>query len=166
MVGVRALVADMMSDLGRVVQSGIPERERRIRERFPRRMFGAGHRKDRGGVLRVRNFLAVWAAISVIWIAGAIYNIYQRVDEQAAMSVDVEHDLDAGLAPANCTGLCTANFNSTETSNRFDIASTYLRFGSVEMGECVFGPPAALLLVGLGALSALRRRRRRVVNLD
>jgi uncharacterized protein (TIGR03382 family) len=161
---VLALVADMMSDLGRLAQSGIPESGQRIQGRFRQRIFKVPRRAHSGRVLRFRKFLAVWAAVSAIWMAGAIYNIYQRVDEQAAMSADVEHDLDASLSPSSCSGLCTATFNAADAPDRLDIASTYLRFGSMEMGECVFGPPLALLLVGLGAFSALRRRRRSGIN--
>jgi hypothetical protein len=108
----------------------------------------------------LRTFLMVWAAISVLWIAGASYDIYQRIDEQADMSVDVERDLDQGLTPASCSGQCLSGGLAGALSDRFEIASTFFKFGSVEMGECVLGPPAALLLVGLGIFSAFRRRRR------
>jgi hypothetical protein len=130
--------------------------------------FARGHIDDgacasvrtyrRGGV-RLRYFLAFWLVVSSIWISAAIYNIYQRVDQQADMSMDVERDLDQGLSTASCTGRCITATQATPASNRFDIASTYLRFGSIEMAECVLGPPVALLLVGLGAFSVLRRKR-------
>jgi uncharacterized protein (TIGR03382 family) len=111
---------------------------------------------------KIRYFLAIWAMLSVAWISAAVYNIYQRVDEQADMSMDVEHDLDQGLTTVACAGKCLAGVQESPAFSRFEIASTFFRFGSVEMGECVFGPPVALLLIGLGALSVLRRRRRTI----
>jgi hypothetical protein len=114
----------------------------------------------RTGRLKIRYFLAIWAVLSVAWISASAYNIYQRVDEQADMSMDVEHDLDQGLTPVACTGKCLTGVPESPAFSRFEIASTFFRFGSVEMGECVFGPPVGLLLVGLGAISVLRRRRR------
>ncbi len=109
--------------------------------------------------LKIRYLLAIWAVLSVAWMSIAVYNIYQRVDEQADMSMDVEHDLDQSLTPAACAGKCLTGVQDSAISNRFEIASTFFRFGSVEMAECVFGPPAGLLIVGLGALSVFRRRR-------
>jgi hypothetical protein len=105
--------------------------------------------------------LVVWTVLSIVWIVGAVDNIYQRVNDQAAMSVDVERDLDQGLTAAACSRDCAGTIQPIAASNRFDIASTYLRFGSVEMGEWVFGPPIALLLIGLGAFSVSVRRGRR-----
>ncbi len=110
---------------------------------------------------RFRVFLVVWTVVSIAWVVGAVNNIYQRVNEQAAMSMDVERDLDQGLTSAACARDCAGTIQPAAASNRFDIASTYFRFGSMEMGEWVFGPPIALLLIGLGALSVSVRRGRR-----
>ncbi len=108
-----------------------------------------------------RSFFAIWTAISAVWLIAVAYDLYQRVSEQADMSRDVERDLDQGMVSVNCSGADCSAPADTSLENRFDIAGTYLRFGSVEMTECVFGPPIALLIVGSGVMIVLRRRRAR-----
>lgn len=105
-------------------------------------------------------FLAVWFVLSVIWGGGVAYNLYQQISIQADMSRDVERDLEQGFVTASCTGADCGGGSAVErTQNWSGIASTYLKFGSTDMMECAFGPPAILLVVGLGSLLALRRRR-------
>ena len=114
---------------------------------------------------RTRLLLAAWAALSVFWLAGAGYEIYQRVSLQAEMSRDVERDLDQGFVNASCVGAgCgTANAEVAHparlTENLTEILLTYIRFGSDEMVETVFGPPIVLLIAGIGAIVTIRRRR-------
>jgi hypothetical protein len=105
-------------------------------------------------------FLAAWFVLSVIWGGGVAYNLYQQISMQADMSRDVERDLEQGFVNASCTGADCGSGGAVErTQNWSGIASTYLKFGRADMMECAFGPPAILLVVGLGSLLALRRRR-------
>ena len=112
--------------------------------------------------LRTGWLLVIWAALSVLWISAVGYDLYQRVSIQAAMSRDVENDLDQGFKTASCVGATcesTAPQAVPQTQNWMGIASTYVRFGSDEMAESVFGPPAALLVIGLAGVFVMRRRR-------
>jgi len=95
-----------------------------------------------------------------MWGLAVGYDVCQRVSTQADMSRDVEHDLDQGFLAASCTGpQCGGNSaNAQRTQNWSRIASTYIKFGSDEMAASVLGPPAALLVIGLGAVFVLRRR--------
>jgi hypothetical protein len=112
--------------------------------------------------LRGRWLLALWLVLSLGWGMAVAYDLYQRVSMQADMSRDVEKDLDQGFTAASCAGAeCgKASAKAAQTWNWSGIASTYLRFGSDEMAIWTLGPPAALLIVGLGATLVLRRRRR------
>jgi hypothetical protein len=110
--------------------------------------------------LRVRWLLSIWAILSVMWGVAVGYDLCQRVSMQADMSRDVENDLDQGFVGASCTGAqCIGkSANAARTQNWSGIASTYIKFGSNEMAECILGPPLALLAIGLGAVFVLRRR--------
>jgi hypothetical protein len=110
--------------------------------------------------VKMRWFLATWFVLSVIWGGAVAYNVYQQISTQADMSRDVERDLDQGFVAASCTGADCGTGSAVErTQNWSGIASTYLKFGSTDMLECAFGPPAILLVIGMGSLVALRRRR-------
>jgi hypothetical protein len=113
--------------------------------------------------MRTRLLLALWVVLSLGWGAAVGYDLYQRVTMQADMSRDVESDLDSGFASANCVskdcGVVSAK--TAQTWNWSGIFSTYLKFGSDEMAEWALGPPAGLLLLGIGATLMLRRRRTR-----
>jgi hypothetical protein len=110
--------------------------------------------------LSARWTLSIWAVISVMWGMAVVYDVCQRVSTQANMSRDVENDLDQGFVTASCTGpQCSgSSANAQRTQNWSRIASTYIKFGSNEMAESIFGPPAALLVIGLGTVFVLRRR--------
>ena len=122
---------------------------------------GAQSQTRRANRFGWRSFLAIWAAISAVWLVAVAYDLYLRVSEQADMSADVEHDLDQGLVAVNCSGAACGGGSTETLQNRFDIAATYFRFGSDEMIESVFGPPIALLIAGSGVMMVLRRRRSR-----
>jgi hypothetical protein len=113
--------------------------------------------------MRTRLLLALWIVLSAGWGAAVGYDLYQRVSMQADMSRDVESDLDQGFVPASCAGKeCgTVSAKTAQTWNLGGIFSTYLKFGSDEMAEWALGPPAALLILGIGATVMLRRRSRR-----
>lgn len=113
--------------------------------------------------LRGRWLLAFWVVLSIGWGTAVAYDLYERVSMQADMSRDVENDLDQGFVPASCTGTeCgKAAAKAARTWNWSGIASTYLKFGSDEMAAFALGPPAGLLIVGIGATLMLRRRARR-----
>jgi hypothetical protein len=92
------------------------------------------------------------------------YDLYQRISMQADMSRDVEADLDGGFANASCSGAqCGTAMTkaAARLQNWRGIASTYLKFGSDEMAAFALGPPAGLLIVGIGATLIMRRRTRR-----
>jgi hypothetical protein len=110
--------------------------------------------------LSARWMLSIWAALSVIWGLAVVYDLCERVSTQADMSRDVENDLDQGFVTASCSGpqCVRSSANAQRTQNWSRIASTYIKFGSNEMAECIFGPPAALLVIGLGTVIVLRRR--------
>jgi hypothetical protein len=113
-------------------------------------------------ILTVRSLLAIWLVVSLIWGGTVGYDLYHRATVQADMSRDVERDLDQSLIQASCNGpSCSGSTTrvSDQTENWSDIASTYFRFGSLEIGEYALGPPVALLAVGLAALLVFRRRR-------
>ena len=112
--------------------------------------------------LRPKALLSIWAALSVMWGLGVAYNVCERVSTQADMSRDVENDLDQGFVSASCTGpQCSGlSGNAQQAQNWSRIASTYIKFGSDEMAESIFGPPVVLLVIGLGTVFALRRRAR------
>jgi len=107
-----------------------------------------------------RMVLSVWAALSALWVGCVVYDVYLRAQTQAQMSRDVERDLDQGLTSISCTGPQCGVPMHDEPDRWPDIASTYLRFGRVEMGEFVFVPPGALLVTGLGIAFVAKRRRR------
>ena len=114
--------------------------------------------------VRGRRLFAIWAIFSGLWMAAVGYELYERVSTQADMSRDVENDLDQGFITASCVGAkCNSDGSESSrfvypTQNWMGIASTYLRFGSDEMAETVLGPPAALLVIGLGGVFLIRRR--------
>jgi hypothetical protein len=109
--------------------------------------------------LKLSWLLSVWFVLSIMWGAAVGYDLYQRISMQADMSRDVEADLDAGFVNASCSGpSCGGSAATARTQNWAGIAQTYIKFGSDEMAECVFGPPAALLVIGLGTVFVLRRR--------
>jgi hypothetical protein len=117
-------------------------------------------------ILTVRSLLAIWLVLSLIWGGSVGYNLYHRATIQADTSRDVERDLDQSLIPASCTGPACAGKSqdasddlSNQTQNWSDIASTYFRFGSMEIGAYALGPPLALLAVVLAAILVFRRRR-------
>lgn len=114
--------------------------------------------------MRTRLLLALWVVLSIGWGGAVSYDLYQRVAMQADMSRDVESDLDQGFVSASCVGTeCGGIYAKTaETWNLSGIFSTYLKFGSDEMAAWAFGPPATLLLLGIGAAVMLRRRARRL----
>ncbi len=118
-----------------------------------------GEAMPRPWYLQWRWFLSIWVALSLIWSAAVGYNLYQRISMQADMSRDVEADLDQGFVNASCSGAaCGGSAATARTQNWSGIAQTYIKFGSDEMAECIFGPPAALLIIGAGTLFAFRRR--------
>jgi len=113
--------------------------------------------------MRTRFLLALWVVLSLGWGTAVGYDLYQRVAMQADMSRDVESDLDQGFVSAKCTGVdCSVSAKAAQTWNLTGIFSTYLKFGSNEMAAWALGPPAALLIFGIGATVLLRRRARRV----
>jgi hypothetical protein len=114
--------------------------------------------------LRARWLLAIWVFLSICWGAAVGYDLYQRISMQADMSRDVEADLDGGFLNASCTGAQCGTALTKATArlqNWRGIASTYLKFGSDEMAAFALGPPAGLLIVGIGATLFMRRRSRR-----
>jgi hypothetical protein len=123
-----------------------------------------GYRNRRAiRAIRGRTLFAIWLALSLFWGAAVAYDLYSRATEQAAMSVSVERDLDRGFVNASCAGPdCMGGTDAAATNNWSDIASTYLRFGAFEIGEYAFGPPLAVLGMGLTVLAALRWRRLRL----
>jgi hypothetical protein len=109
--------------------------------------------------LRPRWTLSIWAVLSMIWGLAVCYDLCQRVSMQADMSRDVEKDLDQGFVTASCGGpQCGGSTNAVRAQNWSRIASTFIKFGGDEMAECVLGPPAAVLVIGLGTVLVLRRR--------
>ena len=113
--------------------------------------------------MRTRLLLALWVVLSLGWGTAVGYDLYQRVTMQADMSRDVESDLDSSFSSASCVGKdCgVVSAKTAQTWNWSGIFSTYLKFGSDEMAEWALGPPAGLLLLGIGATVMLRRRARR-----
>jgi hypothetical protein len=113
--------------------------------------------------LRGRWLLTLWVVLSLGWGAAVAYDLYQRVSMQADMSRDVESDLDQGFVSANCAGTeCGKGAaKMARTWNWTGIASTYIKFGSDEMAAFALGPPAGLLVIGIGAMLVLRRRARK-----
>jgi hypothetical protein len=114
--------------------------------------------------LRARWLLAIWVILSICWGAAVGYDLYQRISMQADMSRDVEADLDGGFVNASCAGAQCGTALTKATArlqNWRGIASTYLKFGSDEMAAFALGPPAGLLIVGIGAAFFMRRRTRR-----
>jgi MYXO-CTERM domain-containing protein len=114
--------------------------------------------------LRGRWLFAIWVLFSALWVMAVGYELFERVSTQADMSRDVENDLNQGFVTASCVGTsCNSEAGNVAISvspsqNWMGIASTYLRFGSDEMAETVLGPPAALLVIGLGGAFLIRRR--------
>jgi hypothetical protein len=112
--------------------------------------------------MRSRLLLSLWVVLSIAWGTAVGYDLYQRISMQADMSRDVESDLDQGFVSASCVGPeCGGAAKMARTWNWRGIASTYLKFGSDEMAAWALGPPAGLLLVGIGTTLVLRRRARR-----
>lgn len=115
---------------------------------------------QRAWYLRGRWLLSLWAILSVMWGLAVGYDVYLRVSTQAEMARDVENDLDRGFVTESCAdvpcGVTTTNAARTQNWSR--IASTYIKFGSNEMAESLFGPPAVLLVIGLGTVFVLHRR--------
>ncbi len=115
-------------------------------------------------LLSGRFFLTFWAAISLLWAAGVAFDLYHKAATQADMSRDVERELDQSLIPASCIGVqCGGTPQPTDNTaqnveNWSDIASTYLKFGRNKVLEFVFGPPIAMLFLGLAGLVFYRHR--------
>ena len=105
-------------------------------------------------------WLSAWAVLSVAWTGYAAFDLYRRAEVQAEMARDVERDLDQGLSPISCSGSHCDKPVDNAQDRWADIASTYLRFGKVEMEEFVILPPIALLIAGLGILFTTKRLRR------
>ena len=116
--------------------------------------------------MRTRLLLGLWVVLSLGWGGAVGYDLYQRVAMQADMSRDVESDLDQGFVSAKCAGAdCgSVSAKAAQTWNLAGIFSTYLKFGSDEMAAWALGPPAGLLIFGIGATVVLRRRRARRVS--
>ena len=115
--------------------------------------------------LRSRWLLAFWVILSIGWGTAVGYDLYQRISMQADMSRDVEADLDGGFVNASCAGAGCGTALTKATArlqNWRGIASTYLKFGSDEMAAFALGPPAGLLIIGIGATLIMRRRSRRM----
>jgi hypothetical protein len=115
--------------------------------------------RRRAAVRRYGIFLATWSALSTVWAGFIAYDLYHRAQVQAEMARDVERDLDQGLVSVSCDGPLCEGASGKSSQRWADIASTYIRFGSVEMSESILGPPALLLILGLGALFIHGRRR-------
>lgn len=109
-------------------------------------------------LLSVRSLLAIWAVLSLTWAGAVCYDLYHRAAVQAEMARDVEHDLDEGFATASCIGASCAAPRRTALESWSNIVSTYLKFGSREIGVYALGPPLTVLAVGMAAFMVLRRR--------
>ena len=123
-----------------------PERERMTEMLSTRRRFKP---------LGCRALFLAWVILSLAWAAGVGYHIYHRVSLQTDMSRDVERDLDAGT----CAGKSCMPANIRAKQSWSNVASTYLRFGSMDMATSVMGPPVGVLLIGFGAIFVRRRCR-------
>jgi hypothetical protein len=102
--------------------------------------------------------LALWTILSLGWAAAVAIHVYDRANQEADVARDVERDLDTSA----CTGADCAAQSSTHVGLRerwSDVAMTYLRFGYLPILEWSVGPPAALLVVGVGMIIVHRRRR-------
>ena len=110
--------------------------------------------------LSYRTVLLIWAVLSAAWTGSVAYELYDRAQLQAEMARDVERDLNQGLTPVSCAGPPCGEATDNESNRWPDIASTYLRFGGVEMEEFALLPPIILLVAGLGLAFAAKRRRR------
>lgn len=113
-----------------------------------------------------RRLLATWAVLSSVWAIGVGYEVFHEVNVQADMSRDVERDLD-NISPASCTEPACSAANrqapedeKSQNENWSNIASTYIKFGSVDMAESALGPPLLILAAGAGWILFVRRRRR------
>jgi hypothetical protein len=113
--------------------------------------------------MRTRLLLGLWVVLSLGWGTAVGYDLYQRVTMQADMSRDVESDLDQGFVSAKCAAAECGGVSAktARTWNWAGIFSTYIKFGSDEMAAWALGPPAGLLILGIGATVVLRRRARR-----
>jgi hypothetical protein len=104
-----------------------------------------------------RLLLMTWAVLSVLWVVGVGYNIYQRVSTQADMSRDVEHDLDlVSCNGPNCSDM--PDEDNSPTESKLEIIGTYLKFGSVDMAEFTIGPPTILFVLVICGIVMIRRR--------
>ncbi len=103
--------------------------------------------------LGCRALFLVWVILSLAWAAGVGYHIYHKVSVQTDMARDVERDLDAG----NCAGKSCMPANVQAKQSWLNVASTYIRFGSMDMATSVVGPPVGILLIGFGAIFVRRR---------
>jgi hypothetical protein len=127
--------------------------------------YGARRFKPMSG----RGLLAIWAVLSSIWALTVAYDVYHRVTVQADMSRDVERDLD-DVSTASCVQpQCTAPDSHPENIKKLNmkwsnIASTYIKFGSVDMAASAFGPPLVILVLGFGWIVIARHRRRNKQN--
>jgi aspartate oxidase len=109
------------------------------------------HGEARG--LHVRRLFVVWAALSLFWTAAIAADLYGRAKTQAAISIDVERDLD------RCANLNCAVPTSAALQERWPaIAETYLKFDGAGILEWAILPPAALFVCG--GLAVMVRRRR------
>jgi hypothetical protein len=72
------------------------------------------------------------------------------------MARDVERDLDTVSCSAPA---CAAEAHPNLRERWSDIARTYLQFGYMPILEWSVGPPAILLVVGVGMIIVQRRRR-------
>lgn len=112
-----------------------------------------------------RLLLTLWAVLSLMWAGGVVFDLYHKATTQADMSRAVERELDQGLIQASCTGVqcsgapqAAAAQPAAKVENWSDIANTYVKFGRGQMAECLFGPPIALFIVGLGGMIFYRKR--------
>jgi hypothetical protein len=116
----------------------------------------------RANLWTFRSLLIVWAILSTIWAVVVGCDIYHRATVQAAITRDVEHDLDfAGCEDdPQCIPL-----EASPLENWMDIAATYLRFGQDEILESALGPPSLLLAIAFGGIFVMRRRLKRSTRL-
>jgi hypothetical protein len=109
--------------------------------------------------LSVRSLLIIWCVLSLLWGGTVGFDLYHRATVQAAMSHEIEEELDEPFLKARCTDPACAPVGDSAAEKWSSIASTYMKFGSREIEEYAFGPPVAVLAVGMAALAALKRRR-------
>ncbi len=126
-------------------------------ERFGPERFGPGTLGRAGKRRRILGpgILIVWVTASLAWTAYVATDFYHRACDQADMSAEIDHDLDAAAcAGPNCPGAGPPAPQEDWTK----VASTYLHFGYVSIMEWAMLPPLGLLLIFVGS-SAIHRRR-------